>query len=195
VLMETRSHDDMMQLYIHLDDQTIVYDLYASQKLQYPSWYYLSSSNDAEGLYRARNFVYIYDKWTCGDVLDVRKIGFLNKEHCAQYDEAIGYKFETPIVYGDGKNVIVHEMELIATTGTNYEGDFTEQFIRRQYSLDGKLWSDAKQKSLGTLGQFQKRVRWLMCGMLRNWRVERFSGLTKHAVSFARLECLFEKLG
>lgn len=193
-LMETRVHDDTQQLYIHLPDQTLVYDFFASQKLGYQSWFYLSSSHDAKGLYRARNFVYVYDKWTCGDVLDARKIGYLTKNHCAQYGEAIGYRFDTPLVYGDGKNVIVHEMELVANTGSTYENDFTEQFIRRQYSLDGKTWSDAKQKSLGNVGQYQKRVRWLACGMLRNWRTERFSGLTKHAVSFARLECLFEKL-
>lgn len=194
VLMEARVHDDMQQLYIHLPDQTMVYDFFTSQKLSYPVWFFLSSSHDAQGLYRARNFVYIYNKWTCGDVFDARKIGYLTRDHCAQYGQAVGYRFDTPIVYGDGKNVIVHEMELEATTGTNYNDDFTDQYIRRQYSTDGKLWSDAKQRSLGSVGDYNKRIRWLSCGMLRKWRTERFSGLTKHAISFSRLECLFEKL-
>jgi hypothetical protein len=194
VLMETRVHDDMQQLYIHLPDQTMVYDIYVSGKLGFPVWYFLSSSHDAQGLYRARNFVYVYDKWTCGDVLDARRIGYLTREHSAQYGNAIGYQFDTPIVYGDGKNVIVHEMELVATTGRNYDDDFTEQYIRRQYSLDGINWSDAMHKSLGAVGNFQKRVRWMKCGMLRNWRIERFRGLTKHSLGVARLECLFEKL-
>lgn len=193
-LMEVRAHDDMQQLYIHLPNQTMVYDYFASQKLQYPTWYFLSSSADTEGFFRARNFVYVYDKWTCGDVVDARKIGYFTKDHCAQYGEAIGYRFDTPLVYGDGKNVIVHEMELVATTGTNYNDDFTEQFVSRQYSIDGKTWSDAKLRSLGAVGDYNKRVRWLSCGMLRNWRTERFSGLTKHSISFARLECVFEKL-
>lgn len=194
VLMEARVHDDMQQLYIHLPDQTIVYDAYTSGKLGFPSWFYLSSSHDAEGIYRARNFVYVYDKWTCGDVLDARRIGYLTEDYSAQYDEAIGYRFDTPIVYADGDNAIVHEMELVATTGRNYKGSFVEQKIRRQYSLDGLTWSDAKPKSTGKVGEFQKRVKWLACGMLRNWRIERFSGLTKHSLGLARLECLFEKL-
>lgn len=194
VLMETRVHDDMQQLYIHLPDQTLVYDAFTTGKLGVPAWCYLSSSHDAEGLYRARNFVYVYDKWTCGDVLDARRIGFTTKNHSAQYGQAIGYRFDTPIVYGEGTRVQVHSMELIATTGRNYEGDFTEQFIRRQYSLDGLTFSDAKPKSLGAVGNFQKPVKWLACGMFRNWRIERFSGLTKHALGLAKLECIFEKL-
>jgi hypothetical protein len=193
-IMEKRVHDDMQQLYIHLSDQTLVYDYFVSNQLQTQVWYCLSSSHDAQGLFRARNFVYVYDKWTCGDVYDARKIGYFTKAHCAQYGEAIGYRFDTPIIYGDGKNVIVHEMELVATPGTDYAGDFKDQYIRRQYSLDGKTWSDAKQKNLGAVGAYNKRIRWLSCGMLRNWRTERFSGLTKHAISFSRLECLFEKL-
>lgn len=196
VLMETRAHDDMNHLYIHLPDQTLVYDYMTSQKLGSPVWFVLSSSADTEGLYRARNFVFVYDKWICGDLLDARKIGFLTQDNCSQYGEEIGFQFDTPIVYGDGKNVLVHQMELAVLSGREFDPalDFTDQYVRRQYSLDGINWSDAKQKSLGRTGQFQKRVIWLSCGMLRNWRVERFKGLTKYAISFARLEVLYEKL-
>lgn len=195
-LMETRSHDELQHLYIHLPDQTLVYDHVASQAVGVSVWFVLSSGADSYGLYRARNFVWCYDQWLCGDVIDARRIGTLRNETAAQYGEDVGYQFDTPVVYTEGSGAILHQLELVLLTGRPIytSDDFVEQYIRRSFSTDGINFSQPKQKSLGSAGQFNKRPRWITCGIVRNWRIERFQGRTKTPVSFARLEAQFEKL-
>jgi hypothetical protein len=195
-LLESRSHDIHEHLYIHLPDQTLVYDHPASVEAGVPVWFHLGSSTDGYGLYRARNFVWCYDKWLCGDLIDARKIGVLTTNTAAQYDSEIGYQFDTAIMYGEGFGAIISSMELITLAGAPIGDatDNTEQYIRRSYSVDGRQWSQPSQKSLGKAGQTKKRPLWLGCGLVRNWRIERFQGLTKVPVAFARLEVDFEKL-
>ena len=50
-------------LYMHLPDRTLVYDAAASKELGSPVWFELNSGNVIRQKYRARNFVYCYDKW------------------------------------------------------------------------------------------------------------------------------------
>jgi hypothetical protein len=194
-LLECRAHDDMQHLYIHLPNETLVYDFLTSAKLQQSVWFVVSSSETSYGLYRARNFTWIYDKWICGDIVDARKIGYLTKSSAGHYGNEVGYQFDTPIIYTEGTGAIVHQLEIVPLTGREYDGEnFTDKQIAHQYSTDGVTWSMARFKSLGRAGQRNKRVIWLNCGRIRNWAVQRFSGKTKVAVGFARLEALFEKL-
>jgi hypothetical protein len=195
-LLETRSHDVHEHLYIHLPDQTLVYDIAATALIGEPVWFYLGSGTDGYGLYRARNFVWCYNQWLCGDLLDARRIGVLRQDTAEQYGQDVGYQFDTAVMYTGGASAIIQAMELVLLSGRPLYNaqDFVEQFIRRSYSVDGLTWSQANQKSLGKAGQTKKRPIWLGCGMIRNWRVERFQGRTSTPISFARLEVDFEKL-
>ena len=196
-LMEKRAYDTLEHLYLHLPDQTIVYDAVASRAAGQPLWFYLSSGSDGYGIYRARNFVWVYDKWLCGDLIDARVIGMIDPNIGAQYGDPVGYQFDTPINYTEGRGAIVNQIELIALTGrpAYNEQDFVPQYIRRSYSIDGLTWSNPKQKSLGKAGETTKRIHWTQCGLVRNWRIERFQGRTSVPVSFARLEAQYEELG
>lgn len=196
VLMEKRTHDAHNHLYIHFTDQTLVYDGNASQVAGQPVWFYLSSSVTGKGLFRARNFVWCYDKWLCGDVLDARLIGIVSQDVGAHYGAEVGYQFDTPIIYTEGKGAQIHSLELVALTG-RAQGtaiDATQQYIRRSYSVNGINFSNPKQKSLGRAGETQKRAKWFSCGQVKNWRMERFEGITQVPVSFARLEAEIEGL-
>ena len=195
-LMEVRSHDTLDQLYIHLPDQTIVYDDASSQLAKQPIWFFLSSGNDGYGIYRAINFVWAYDKWLCGDLIDARVIGRIDGLIGDQYGNSVGYQFDTPISYTEGTGAIVNSIELVCLTGRPQYGvvDFVDQSIRHSYSYDGLVWSNPKQKSLGKAGDTTKRVTWTSRGLIRNWRVDRFQGRTKVPVAFARLEAEYETL-
>jgi hypothetical protein len=197
ILMESISIDVHQLLFINLPDQTLVYDGAASQSTGSPVWFYLGSSTDGKGQYRAHNFVRCYDKWLCGDNFDARKIGYLTDETFSQYGDSIGYQFDTPILYGDGKQCILHALDLeVITPRPQYDStDNVDQYVRKSYSTDGINFSVPKQKSLGRAGQFNKNVQWRQNGLFRQWRIERFQGLTKSPTSFVRLEGEFEVLG
>lgn len=197
ILLESIYLDIHQLLFINLPDQTLVYDGAASASAQTPVWFYLGSQSDGYGQYRAHNFVRCYDKWLCGDNVDARKVGYLTNETFSQYGDEIGYQFDTPIMYGEGKQVIVHALDLeVITPRPQYDAtDNVDQYIRKSYSTDGINYSMPKQKSLGKAGQFNKNIQWRQNGLFRQWRVERFQGRTKAPVSFVRMECDFEVLG
>ena len=196
VLMEKRSHDAHEHLYVHLPDQTLVYDGKASQIVGEPVWFFLSSSATSKGLYRARNFVWAYDKWLCGDLIDARLIGVISQDVGAHYGNEIGYQFDTPIIYNGGKGAQIHLLELVALTGRaqNATINSVPQYVRRSYSTDGITFSNPKPKSLGLAGETTKRVKWYSCGTMKNWRMERFEGRTQVPVSFVGLEAELEGL-
>lgn len=118
VVMETRTVDDHEFLYINLPDQTLVYDRAASQVLSTPVWFILTSTVVGKGVYKARNFVWVYDKWLCGDPTSSR-VGQLTQGTIKHYGESVGWEFDTPIIYNDGKGAIIHDMELVCLTGRN----------------------------------------------------------------------------
>jgi hypothetical protein len=66
-LVETRVDKNHEFLYIHLSDKTLVFDGKSTSVFGQPVWFVLSSNINGEGIYNARNFVYCYDKWLCGN--------------------------------------------------------------------------------------------------------------------------------
>lgn len=116
VVVEPRADKDHEFLYIHLPDQTLVYDGRASQMLKVPVWYTLASTVRGDGIYKARHFVWCYDKWLCGDPTSAN-IGQLTPATTDHYGNDVGWEFATPILYNDGMGAIVHEMELVCLTG------------------------------------------------------------------------------
>lgn len=196
ITIEARNFEVHKMLYIHLTDQTLVYDGAASAAAGTAVWAFLSSGSDGYGVYRARNFVWCYDRWLCGDIIDVRLIGEITQDSGNQYGVDIGYQFDTMIAYNKSRGAQIHWIELVTLTGRPQynEIDQQDQSIRRSYSVDGLVWSDPKIKSLGKAGQTKKRPRWTRCGFMRNWRVERFQGRTRVPVAFANLEVEFEGL-
>jgi hypothetical protein len=79
VKLEARNDRAHQHLYIHLPDRTIVFDAAASQELQQPVWFTLTSSLVDFARYRAQNFVWCYDKWLLGDPTS-NAIGYLVKD-------------------------------------------------------------------------------------------------------------------
>lgn len=174
-------------LYVHLPDQTLVYDGAASAALQQPIWHVLKS----DAGYRARGFVWCYGQWNVADPFGTL-IGKLTQDVGSHYGEHVGWQFTTPIAYNDGRGAQVHEMELVALTGDIALGD--DPLIGTAYTLDGETWSQPRYVRAGRQGERTKRLVWDRQGMFRNWRVQRFSGDTRAHLSFARLEVRMEPL-
>ena len=190
VKLEARNDKNHEHLYIHLPDRTIVYDAAASQAIQEPIWFVLSTSLVGFSQYRARNMVWAYDKWLIGDPQSSR-IGYLVQDIGHHWGQQVRWEFGTIIVYNEGNGAIFNRLELVSLTGSVALG--VNPQISTSYSVDGKSWSQDKSISVGTIGS-NKRLAWFQQGHMRNWRIQRFMGDSQAHLSFVRLEAQMEPL-
>jgi hypothetical protein len=190
VKLESRNDKSHQYLYVHLPDRTLVYDASASKELETQVWFTLTSSVEGFSQYRARNFVWAYDKWLIGDPQS-NNVGYFVQNIGSHYGEKVRWEFGTAIVYNEGNGAIFHRLELVGLTGNVAIG--TNPKISTSYSVDGKAWSQDKSISVGTAGS-NKRLAWFQQGHMLNWRVQRFRGDSDAHVSFVRLEAQLEAL-
>lgn len=190
-VLEPRVDKGHRHLYLHLPDQTLVYDGAASGEVQQPVWFTLVSSLTEKGRYKARDFVWCYSKWLCGDPTSF-KYGSLSTSNSDHWGEEVLWSFGTTILYNGGKGLLFHELELVALTGRAQVGE--DKVITTQYSLDGEYWSTPRTVKAGKAGQRNKRIVWLQQGPMEHWRVQRFSGSSRTRISPTRLEIQVEPL-
>ena len=188
-VLESRVYNSFQHLYLQLPDQTWVYDAAGSQIAGQPIWFQLTSSIVGLGQYRARNFVYCYDKWLCGDPTTA-KHGYMTDAVSSHYGDLIGWELYTMIVYNEGKGAIFHDLELICLTGRAALGD--DPIIWTSYSLDGLSWSQERPRVAGRQGQTLKRLNWLQQGYMRTWRIQKFRGTSDAHLAIARIEAQLE---
>lgn len=190
VLVEARIEKSHEWLYIHLSDQTLVYDAAASKLLKEPVWFTLGSSLN-KSTYRARNMVWCYNNWIVGDPLS-NNIGYLTNSLGEHWGNVIGWEFGTTIVYNEGAGALFHELELVCLSGRAALGE--DPSIYTQYSLDGESWSMPKYVKVGKFGERLKRIVWLGQGSMDHIRMQRFVGTSDARLSMARLEARIEGL-
>lgn len=190
-VVEAKADKMHQHLYIHLPNETLVYDFNASQAVGEPVWFFMSTGVSGINPYRAMFFAYCYGKWIVGDTQDSR-IGFIDESVTTQYGQIAGWQFDTMLLYNASKGAIVHSLELVGTTGRAPEGQTPTVFT--SYTLDGQTWSDEKQASMGATGNRQQRVVWRRQGKMENFRGQRFRGANATPISWARLEAEIEPL-
>jgi hypothetical protein len=191
VKLESRNNKSHEYLYVHLPDRTLVYDYAASQALSTQVWFTLTSSLAGFAQYRAKNFVWAYDKWLVADTKS-STIGYLVQNMGHHWGQEVRWEFGTVIIYNEGKGAIVNRLELVALTGNVALN--TNPMINTSYSVDGKNWSQNRSITVGKIGNTQKRLAWFQQGHMRNWRIQRFRGDSDAHVSFMRLEAQIEPL-
>jgi hypothetical protein len=191
VVLEMRKVKDHEFLYVHLPDRTLVFDGIASQQAGQPVWFTLTSSLTGFAKYRAKFFVYCYDKWLCGDTT-IGQVGYLDDSHGNHWGERVRWEVSTPIVYNESNGGIFHELELVSLTGRGEYGIDTQ--VWTDYSLDGLSWSQPKYISVGKTGETKKRLVWRRQGFMRATRIQRFQGTTDARISILRLEAQIEPL-
>lgn len=185
VLIETHTDKGHRQIYVHLPDQTLVYDAAASATISTPVWFKLTTSADQ---YRAKNIIWCYDKWIVGDPGSFA-LGVLTDEISSHWGVENDWEFSTAILYNESNGAIFHELELVCLTG---RGDGST--IWTQYSLDGETFSMPKPASTGVQGDRNKRIMWLQQGTMRQWRIQNFRGTSNAHISVARLEARIESM-
>jgi hypothetical protein len=189
VKLEARNERNHQLLYVHLPDQTLVFDYAASEALKQPIWQILTSTYVGLSQYRANNMVWCYDRWNVGDPQS-SSLGYFTNTIGSHWSQLVRWEFSTSIVYNEGNGALIHELELVALTG-RVTGS---PVLSTSYSLDGQSWSQTHTISAGGIGDRLKRLVWFRQGHMRNWRVQRFQGVSDAHLSFARLEAQIEPL-
>ena len=191
VVLEARVDKGHQHLYVHLPNQTLVYDAAASAVVQEPIWFVLTSSVEGLGTYRARNLIWCYDKWIFGDPT-TNKIGTYTDDVSSHYGLVNGWEFGTMIIYNQMNGAIFHELELCILSGRVLPN--TNPTVWTAYSTDGETWSQERPKRAGVQGNRTVRLNWLQQGNMRNWRIQKFRGTSDAHIAVARLEARIEPL-
>lgn len=190
-VMEQRVDKNHELLYLHLPDRTLVYDANASKAVGEPVWYTLDSGLVSPATYRARNLVWCYDQWLCGDPTSVN-VGSLTNTASTHYGQTIGWDFQTTIVYNESNGAIFHQLELVCLTGRVPLG--ADPIVWTSFSVDGETFSQERPVPAGKQGERSKRLIWLKQGSMENWRIQRFRSTSDAFLSAARLEIQIEPL-
>lgn len=191
VILEARNDKAHNHLWVRLPDRTLVYDATASQVLDEPVWFQLTSALQGYSAFRAKDLVWCYDKWLIGDATS-NYVGYLSDAVSSHFGDIVRWEFGTMIVYNEGRGAIFHELELVCLTGRVAFG--LDPQISTSYSVDGETWSQDKYVKVGKQGDRSKRILWLQQGTMRNWRIQRFRGDSQAFISVARLEARLEAL-
>jgi hypothetical protein len=189
--LESRHDKNNSFLYVHLKDKTLVYDASSSKSNDQPIWFILTSSLTETGIYKARNFVWCYDKWIFGDPT-LNRIGYFDDSHSNHFGEINGWQFATPLIYNKTNNALVYELELVCLTGEIQLGLMPT--ISTSYSIDGRTWSIERFKNAGKTGSRSARLRWLQNGQIFGSRIQKFVGNSDVFVSISKLEARIEPL-
>lgn len=197
IFTESRIGNGMAQLWIHLPDRTLVYDVIASGIAGQPVWTVMTSTYtpDTFSEFRGKDLVYCYDKWNIADPQS-SQFGVLSQAISTHWGQLARWEFSTQIFYNEGHGAIFYSLELVSLTGripVNPNPD-AEPEISSSYSLDGETWSQDKYVKVGKNGNRLKRIIWFGQGKMQNWRVQRFRGTSEAFLSIARLEAVIEPL-
>lgn len=190
-VLEVRVLNGHQFLYVQLPDQCLVYDGASSQIAGEQVWFVLTSSLVGLGQYRAKNFVWCYNKWLCGDPLSSAH-GYLTNSVSSHYGAVNGWDFSTMIMYNEGSGAVFHELEMVCLSGNVALG--LDPTVWTSYTIDGMTWSLERSRKAGKQGERVKRIAWLQQGHMRQWRVQKFRGTSDSHLSIARLEAKVEAL-
>lgn len=189
IVMEKRVSRDEQRLLIHLSDRTLVYLQTASVAAQQAVWYVARSGLGMDLPYRPRNAVLVNGSWVVGD-LGTSALGRLDEATAEQFGEAVGWQFDTLLLYNGAKGAIVHSLELVGLPGR--ASGIPVAYL--SFTDDGETWTMERANRLGTSGQRRKRTQWAPHKRMRNYLGCRFRGDSGGIAGWAALEAELEGL-
>lgn len=193
IVLEAKEQDMHQHLYLHLPDKTMVFDYAASQVMQQPVWFELSSSSNGIGAYRAINHVWCYNKWIVGDRFN-SNVGVLSNKISSHYGEPVAWQINTTFLYNGGQSGQIKSIELVGLTGRTNNNPDPQVFL--SWTKDGMTWSNERLHRQGMRGQYSQRIIWLRAiGMFRQMVGLKFRGCDDSLASFTAIEADVEAFG
>jgi hypothetical protein len=196
---ESRADKVNQFLYIHLPDQTLVYDAAASEVVGEPVWTVHTSGEQGQLSYRARNFVQCYGKWLFGDNQSL-KIGYLTPDDARQFGQTVPWQFDTVLLYNEGRGAVFHDLELVRLPGRQsinplLPAPTQDATVFLSYTDNGLSWSNPRSSLKTRPGNYEARTCWRRLGHMKQWRGMRLRGMNNpYPDAFTRLEAVIEQL-
>jgi Phage stabilisation protein len=178
---ETRTYAGESRLMVHLPNETWVFVAGATQAVEEPVWYRVTSGDS----YRLRNMVMAYGKMIVADHINGR-IGELSEDICTHYGAAVPWEFASGLVYNGAKGGIVKSLELVGMPGRSKFGVDGRVFM--SMSRDGETWSLERAIPTGKAGDRARRMVWRPMSRFETYLALKFRGFDASMNGFAALE-------
>lgn len=126
--------------------------------------------NNSYARWRGNCHINIYGKDLIGDAF-TGKIGYLDNTTYTEYGNTMQGLAASPPIHSDRKRVFMPRFELDVESGVGLaSGQGSDPQIMLDYSDDGgRTWSSRQLwRSMGAMGAYRKRLRWLRKGQFRN---------------------------
>lgn len=151
-----------------LPTTTFVYDLTSKR------WHERKSVVSGQlGAFRVASMVQAYNHVLCGDSIDGR-IGLLDPSYYSEYGEDIIRTVSTQPFQNTMYSFFVPSIELTVESGVGNTTVVDPQ-ISMERSRDGKTWSDPRSRSIGKVGEYDRRAIWRRNGYVNRFEIFRFT--------------------
>jgi hypothetical protein len=151
-----------------LPGTTLVYDTISKR------WHERKSFVDGSlGAYRVTALVRAYNKLWAGDLVDGR-IGLLDQDTYTEYGTEIRRTIVTQPFQNNMESFVVPELELTVESGVG-NADAVDPQVGLERSTDAKVWSDMRLRSVGKVGEYNRRVIWNRNGRASRFELFRFT--------------------
>lgn len=167
-----------------LPDRTLVYDLVSQRWHERKSYELDLNSQTQTAPYRVSSIVDAYGLTIVADTEDGR-IGYFDDDVYTEYSTNVVRQFTTQPFQNNMGALFVPWVELTVESGV---GDLTttDPQIIMYRSKDGKTWTDGRSRSMGAIGEYDKRCIWRRCGRVS--RFESFRFRMADPVKFAAIQ-------
>jgi hypothetical protein len=126
------------------------------------------------GRWRANCHITAYDHELIGDVVS-GKIGHLSHHTYTEFDNTVQMLATSPPIHSDRKRIFIPRFEMDIEGGVGLEtGQGSDPQVMLRISKDGgRTWGNQQRwRSMGAVGAYQTRMRWLKLGQSREWVFE-----------------------
>ena len=151
-----------------LPGTTLVYDTISKR------WHERKSFVDgALGAYRVTALVRAYNQLWAGDLVDGR-IGKLDQNTYTEYGTEIRRTIVTQPFQNNMQRFSLPELELTVESGVG-NSSAVDPKVGLERSTDAKIWDDIKLRSIGKVGEYNRRVIWRRNGSASRFELFRFT--------------------
>jgi len=114
-----------------------------------------------------------YNQLWAGDLVDGR-IGLLDQDTYTEYGTEIRRTIVTQPFQNNMESFVVPELELTVESGVG-NADAVDPQVGLERSTDAKVWSDMRLRSVGKVGEYNRRVIWNRNGRASRFELFRFT--------------------
>jgi hypothetical protein len=151
-----------------LPTRTLVFDLTSKR------WHERRSVIEGElSRFRVSDICKAYNQILCSDFIDGR-IGRIDPSVFTEYGNNIIRRVSSQPFQGNMKAMFVPSIELTVESGVGNE-DVPYPIITMDRSNDGKRWTDARPRLIGSIGEYNHRAIWRRNGRVSRFEIFRFT--------------------